>query len=242
MAEKLKLISGRIHWSLVAKAIGIGLGWYVLPFWLFLVLAAYFYLRPLFRPFQFVFPFLVFIVIISPAFFDKSLWLAGLIAVGTFLVLGTKNLVLVERKSSYQIFILILLSLAFLAFFSDFQRWNGLGVVLGSFLVSLVFFLLVRNLIKYEDSVLTEVSFDIWKVTAVAGLAAFLIWQALWVFLFMPFNYLSQAAALLVFSFSLIEILLAYLREDLTPRKILAHFSVFFVFMVLVLTGNKWSL
>ncbi len=242
MVERLKLISGRIHWSLVAKASALGLIWYLLPFWLFLLAAFYFYFVPVFRSMRFLFPFLILLLLVSPILLEESLGLAGLLGAAFFVLLGVKDLILAERRSSYEIFILILVFLGFLSFFSHFENWLGLGVVLGSLFLSLILFFLSKNLINYEDSVLEELTFSSSTVLTASGLIAFLVWQTIWGFLFLPFNYIYQTIALLVFTFVVLELVLAYLAKNLTPKKILTQFSILFVFLVLALTSTRWEL
>ena len=51
--EKLKSILRPIHWSLVLRTFIFGGSWLILPLWVFLLVALYFYLFPFFHPVKF---------------------------------------------------------------------------------------------------------------------------------------------------------------------------------------------
>src|SRR5689334_4150926 len=110
MAEKLKLIIRRIPWSLLLKAVALALLWAfgkaslaagaVTPFVLFVVIACAAYILPLFRPRAMAVPFFCALVL---GFFVPFSALATLaFALIFFLILGIKDLVLVNRETAYE--------------------------------------------------------------------------------------------------------------------------------------------
>lgn len=109
METKLRLILKRIHWSLALKAAILAVVWMVLPGWAFLILSAYLYFVPFFDPWKLFLPFLVFLFLAftgppNPGF---ALILGSLF----YVILGIKDLILIDRRSAYDIMILISLFL-----------------------------------------------------------------------------------------------------------------------------------
>jgi len=241
MVAKLRLISSPIPWFLVIKAVALGGIWYFLPFPVFLLLALYFYFVPLFRPSELRAPFLVTLVL---AFFLPSgFWSAAFLIVMIYLILGTKDLIFINRKAVYETIVFLSMFTLFFYFFLEFGTWFGFLSVLGSIVVAFFVYLLLKGFINYEG-VLGE------KFTAedrshrflVVGLSSFLIWQLIWVLVFLPVGAIYQTAILFLVSIVLLEFVLAYFNRSLTPRKVLVNFTLFFIFMVLILTSTRWEL
>ncbi len=237
MEARLKSISKRIPWSLLARTLVFALAWWILPFGLFLVVAGYFYLVPFFKPLRFLLPFLALLVLISPLFFNKSLWVIALGSAVFFIIQGVRELLFVHRKSVYKVAYFILLFLLFLAFFSNFQNRTGWLAVFESGLVALVFFLLLKHLSGYEDLPEEVKKVGRRKEFLVQGLAAFFMWQLVWVLIFLPLNYIYQSMLGFLVMLVLTELILAYISFSLTRRKVLINFAILFVFVVFVLAS-----
>lgn len=237
MEAKLKSILKRIPWSLAVKTLVFALAWWFLPFGLFLVVAGYFYLVPFFKPLRFLLPFLAILILISPLFFTKSLWTIVLGSAVFFIIQGVRELIFVERKAVYKAAYFILIFLLLSAFFSGFQNWIGWTAVLGSASVALVFFALLKHLTDYEDLPEKREKIGRRKEFVVQGLAAFFVWQLLWILLFLPLNYIYQSMLGFLAVAVLTELILAYVYFSLTRRKILANFTILFVFVIFVLAS-----
>ncbi|MBI3588793.1 MAG: hypothetical protein HY093_00020 [Candidatus Liptonbacteria bacterium] len=257
MVEKLKLILKPTPWSLVVKALIFGGAWLVLPFWLFLLIASYFYFVPLFKPLKFIRPFSIFLVLISPLFAKASLGLAAVTACIFFLILGVKDLVFVNRKPKYEIAIYLIYLLLFWVFFSSFENWLGTGVVFGSLGLAAVFFLLTRSFLNYEE-ILNPVSLEMGvrggsnlegrkgegvysRETLAAVFVALLVWQLVWVLLFLPFNRIYQTATVFLMVVLVLETILAHFNHSLTRKRLLVNFTAIFVFMVLTLASLSFN-
>ena len=73
------------------------------------------------------------------------------------------------------------------------------------------------------------------------GLGALFIWQLCLILLFLPLNYFYQTALLFLSAVLLIDILIEHLNNRLDRRKILANFSIFFVFAAVILVSARWG-
>src|SRR2546422_648850 len=116
METKLKLISKRIHWSLALKAGGVAAAWYFLPRWAFLFVVLYFYFVPIFHPWKLFLPFLTFLFLVFNEFVVPAgqsqlsqIGFAAIIAVFFYVILGIKDLVLIDRRSAYDGLVLALI-------------------------------------------------------------------------------------------------------------------------------------
>ena len=241
MVEKLKSISRQIPWFLAAKALVSGLAWYFLPFGIFLVVAFYFYFRPFYQPMKFIVPFTAFLVLTSPLFFEKSLGMALLAGIFFFIILGVKDLIFVGRRHGFEVAVLFVSFLLFLAFFSRFDDWST-SMVLWSLGVFFVFFLLLKNLTDYNDSLGSERIRKEPYGLIYLFFSAFVLWQLSWVLFLMPFSLVYRTALLFITSFVFSELNIAYLSQSLSKRKILRNFSLLFVVFVLALVSNRWML
>lgn len=242
MAGKLKLILRLIPWSLAARAFLFGLAWLTLPFGLFLVVALYFYLVPLFKPLKFGWPFLALLVLMSPLFFEKTAGVTFIAATIFFLILGVKDLVLLRRKSSYGLAILglslILLGDFFYGVSGDF-RWTTPFKALA---LSLTWFLLWKGWVDYRESFTIQESEDRKRAGVALGVAALMMWQVIWALLFLPLGYVSQTAVAFLAALVILELVVAHLGGTLSRRRILADFTIFFVFLTFALTSARWEL
>ncbi len=243
MATELKLTLKQIHWSLVAKAGFLGLAWAYFPFLIFLSLALFFYFFPFFKSFKFLFPFLLFLVLISPGLADKSFWLAFLIAFIFYMIFGVKDLLFIKRRSSYEAAIFGIALILFWVFFSQVQDWLGVGMILGSFGVAIILFFLFLNVTQYDEFFKTkEVRVDGFRKSLIAGFLSFWIWQLIWVMVFLPFSPFYRSVMLFIVAWFLMEAMLSYLRGELNRRKILINFTVLFCFTVFILASTDFGL
>src|SRR5882724_5769539 len=125
MAAKLKSITGRIHWFLLAKAAIFGFGWLVLPAWLFFALAAGLYFIPFFRPQKLLIPFLLVLGFALKA--PVNFWAAIFLGCVFYCLLGIKDLVFIDRAAAYEVLVFLLAFLYIFAFFGVWNSWNSGG-------------------------------------------------------------------------------------------------------------------
>lgn len=145
LVEKIKrAVSLR---GLPLRAVIFGLGWFLLPFWLFVLLALCLYLVPFFGVKRFFLPFLaiIFFAAIEPRNFLFAIVFAGVF----YMILGVKELVFIERKSAYEALTLLVEFFAFIKFFPYFDSWSGYWPFMCSLLLGFFVFLLSMGFLNY---------------------------------------------------------------------------------------------
>jgi hypothetical protein len=236
MEEKLKSISGRIPWSLLLRAVAFGVGWLILPFWAFLILAVGIYFLPVFQVWKLFFPFILTLIL---AFLVPSgLWAALFLSALFFFILGVKDLVLIDRTAAFRFLLYIFL---FIAFFYSFSRFDY-GLTAASFFwffaLSLLFSFLLGNFFVYSRLGTEKKRF---RSVALALLGMILFELSLAV-LFLPLNFLT--ATILVFTAAVILFELAsdYFSGRLTSIRIMSYGTIFFVIYALLLSSQSFSI
>ncbi|MBI4085390.1 MAG: hypothetical protein HY432_02725 [Candidatus Liptonbacteria bacterium] len=234
MEEKLKSTLNRTPWSLILKACAFGASWLLLPFWAVFLVGLYFYFTPFFQPFKLLVPFVL--TLAASLYIPQGFWFAVFLGILFFLILGIKNLIFVNRYENHQMMVFLLLFVIFFGAFSHFENWQKWFISIVSPAVALSFFFLFRELCDYC------VERDRRKINLMAGLGAFLIWQAFIIALFLPLNYFYQTALLFLSSVILTDIFLEHLNGTLNKRKMLGDFSIFFTVTAVMLASANWGL
>lgn len=246
MATKLRSILRQIPWSLLVKAFLFALGWVVLPFWLFVVLAFGLYFFPFFnvRPLFFPFLYAVFLAGVAPL----SFWLAMILGASLFLILGIKEYLFIHRDAAYEVLILILLFASFVTLFARFPSWEHTVLLLALFLVCLTFFFFVNGFLHYvlkrEDPEAYRLpgSSSTMQLTILVGVATFLLWQISLGIIFLPISSFFQSALAFFTAVVFVELLLGYFRNALDRKVIYMNFALFFLLAVFIFASNEWGL
>jgi hypothetical protein len=229
MAEKLKSTLRTIPWFLPAKAAAFAAAWLWLPGWVFLLAALSLYLVPLFRPLSLAVPYIVllFLMMITA----PHAWAAIFFGFLFLLIVGIKDFLLIQRAPAYQALVYFLLFGVYLDFFIHTAHLGAADILPRSLWTALVFFLLARPIPEGEQR----------RVAGVALAAGtLLLWQWSWGLTFLPLNYFSQTALQFLAAMTFIEFLSEYGRGTLGRRKILTHFTIFFLCFAIVLAANSW--
>lgn len=243
MAEKLKSITKQIPWSLLLKSGAVAALWLLgkaawsvgfgLPFWLFAILAAYLYFIPPFRPGYFLPQFLLFgfFSVILPPGIMSALALGAVFS----LLLGIKDLVFINRETAYELLMFLLLFLAAISGYSAVDNWAGWGMLFLPPVLGVIYALLAREL-PFRDPPREH------RAGAVSVLGGFLIVESALVLLFLPLDFLYQAALFMLF-----VILLAFLEMrvksgEVSMKGILTAFAPFAILAALVLLLNSWRI
>jgi len=237
MAVKLKSVLKRIHWSLALKAAVFAASWFLLPLWLFFLIALYLYFVPPFQSGKLVAPFLVLMFFATTL--TPSLWLAALFGVLWYLILGIKDLVFIDRKEAYESLVLLLIFFSGIRFFAHFDSWSGIMPLLADLLFGAAVFLLCKGFLGYVDEA-HGVSRERKAIAAVV--AALVIFEAALIIVFLPLHFLYQASLFFITALVFLESVFEYARGALTRRMLLMNFSIFFVFLVIILGSAKWTL
>lgn len=239
METRLKLILRQIHWSLALKAFILAVVWLFLPRWAFLVLSFYFYLVPVFHPGKLFLPFLVFLFLAfegptNPGF-------AVILGLLFYIILGIKDLILIDRRSAYDILVLVLMFVLYIRFFSGFGDSLGYLPVISIFLLSAVLCLLYGGFLSYGSGEGSSAG-ERGGSKVVLGLVWLLISQMSLAIIFLPLNFIYQSALAFFLSAIIFGLASAYLNGTVTRERILINFSVVFVFLVLILGSVQWGL
>lgn len=176
------------------------------------------------------------------AFSTPHIWAALLMFATFYLLLGTKELIFVQRHIAYHIAMLFLLFLVSVQLFSQLNTatisypslW-GLAVVVLFFLMARILFDFVRQGSQDEGS---------WAVPVMplAAVLGFLAWQMLLVISFLPLSFLYQAAAFFLTLSTFLEFAVSYYSHELDKRRVLATASVFACLLLIVLSSAPWNL
>lgn len=243
MALELKLTSTRIRWSLAVKAAAFGAGWLFLPFWAFLLLAAYFYLRPLFQPAKLLVPFLL--LLYFTAVEPRSFWFAALFAVLFYFIIGIKNFHIIDRRSIQEILALLLIFLLLEKFYAGVSGWDSAFAVFGALGIGTAVFFLSKTALAGNSvaagrllSGRAATNKENVSILVLALLSSELILTAL----FLPLSFLYQSAVALVIFTVLFEIVGDFLSDRLERKRVLFALATGFIFLAIILGSAQWTL
>jgi hypothetical protein len=187
MVAKLKSILRQIHWSLVLRALVFGAAWFVLPFWLFVLIALGFYFVPWLQAGKLFAPF--FGLLVLSLVVPNSIFFAIILAAIFYYLLLIKDLLLIDRRAAYEILIFIL---AFFLVEELYRALGSSGVTAASvwfgFLVAALIGLMTNSFIRYVAADASPLR------RAVAWLVFLLVWQLSLVGFFLPVDSGYQAA------------------------------------------------
>jgi hypothetical protein len=254
MVEKLKSISKRTNWSLLLKAVLFAAAWWVLPFWLFLLVALYLYFIPVAGSANVALPFLVLLLIAFPE--SPNLLFAIILAIIFYYIVLIRDLLIIDRRSAYEILVLALSYLLLRSFFMrEGDNFGGPALFYAIF-VAWALAAMVQSFIKnfssasvavsVGDGVMTEPDADASVAEArsfrrALGLVSFMLfWQLLIVGLFLPLNFVFQSAIVFMVAAIFIDLIAQYAFGELSRTKVLAASTVIFCLLVIVLASAHW--
>jgi len=192
---------------------------------------------PFFQPHRTALPFFILLLTLS-ILAAPNLWTALLAAILMFLILGIKDLVLVNRATASEMLVLTMIFLLALIFFGRFESPAQPGFLPSLMGASLAVWLLLDHLFFYF---LPDNSSRQARLLG-SGIAALLSGEWLWLVSFLPMNKFLQTAFYLVSLVVLVEALIDYWRGEMDNRRALAYFSVWFALSVVILVANPWSI
>ena len=241
MEAKLRSISRSIPWFLIFKAAIFGATWLFLPFWLFLLIALYLYFFPPFQIFRLGFPFLL--TTLSAAVIQRSLVVGAFLGLIFYLILGIKDLIFIKRVLAYKVMTAALVFLVVSDFFHRFSSWGSLSVTFWSLVLAAIFFLLIKNLVNYEEfSSPRTVRVGRSEKLLTFGILGLLVLELAFLLLFLPFSFYYQIAFFSAFIFVIPTLTLDYLQGLHLPGKIIIGLSFLFVFIVFIMASTEWSI
>jgi hypothetical protein len=243
MAEKLRSILKRISWSSVLKAVLFAVTWWVLPFWLFLLIALYLYFIPTTGARKVSLPFFVLLLI---TFLQKPDIIFAVIfgAVFYFLLL-VKDLIIIDRRFAYEVLMLVLSYLLLRGFFlnvgGSFGWWSLLDSAVAAAAVSMLVGSFVKNFSAVSAMPDAAGLRAAHSFRSMLGWMMFLLmWQLLIVGLFLPLDFLYQSAIIFLIAVIILDLIPQYIFGELTRVKVLATGTVLFALLVIVLSSARW--
>jgi hypothetical protein len=245
MVARLKSISKQIHWSLLLRAGVFALAWFFLPFWLFFLVALYLYIIPPFQLGRLFWPFFALLVLtwLAPS---GELQYAIIFALLFYYLLLIKDLLLIDRRSAYEL--LILAISFFLA--RDFFVYNGSSLITATgvwyaFLAAALIGFLVNSFIRCFAG--DEPRKPMRR--AVAWLSFILTWQMLLVALFLPLDFVYQSVVAFLATVLVIDFIPEHYLElqdsgtgGISRQRILSTGLVIGALFLFVVLSVSWKL
>jgi hypothetical protein len=242
MEERLKSISRRISWSSLLRAVIFAAAWWVTPFWLFLIIALYLYYVPIAGAGKVSAPFWVLMLL---SFLEPQGWLFAIVLGAVFyFILLIKDLLIIDRRTSYEVLVFVLSYLMMRGFFlhlgeNGFGGWSFIGAVGVALVLTLLFRSFLGNFLPGNEAV-PQASRPFRR--AVGWIMFIVTWQLLIVGLFLPFNFFYQAAVIFLVLTALMSLVSQHAFGELNRTKTLATSMVVFVFLTIILASARWTL
>jgi hypothetical protein len=234
MVEKLKSTLRRTNWSLLLKAVIFAVAWWALPFWLFLVIALYVYFFPIAGTGKVSVPF--FVLLLISLFEGQGIVDAIIFGAIFYFILLIKDLLIIDRRSAYEIMVLVLSYLLLRTFFLNVGGSFGLRAFFYGLIVAIAMSAMIASFIKnFSEAPRPFRRMLDWMMFL-------LLWQLLIVGLFLPLDFLYQSSIVFLASALLIDLVPQYVFGELTRAKVLATGSVIFSFLVIVAASARWTL
>ena len=230
MVARLKSISRRIHWSLVLRAAIFALAWVWLPFWLFLLIALYLYFCRGSSTGTLAVPFLILLILclIQP----PELLFAAIFGAIFYIILLIKGLLLINRRSAYELLVLTLSFLLLRDFYLAFNGGVSGAAFFGAILLAVALALLLRCLTNADRDVARVVSW----------LSFLLFIQILFAGLFLPVDFIYQSVLVFLAVVLIIDLVPEAVSGGLARNKILATGMTVFALFTVVLASARWGL
>jgi len=208
-----------------------------LPFWLFFLISLYLYAERLFHSRSLAVPFSTLLLL---CYIQSPSAPFAIIFGGVFyFILLIKNLILIDRRSAYE---LVVLTLTFLLARDFYAAWNG-GVtgaaVAYAFLAAAVFGFLARSFIRFFKN---DITVSVGVPRTAVTLMVLLMWQAFIAGLFLPVDFTYQTVMVFLVAVLLIDLVPQHLTGNITRAKVFTAASVIFTLFVVVLGSARWGL
>jgi hypothetical protein len=239
MAEKLKSILKQTRWSLVLKAAIFAAAWLVLPFWLFLLVALYLYFVPFLGSAKVALPFLV--LLLLSLFEGQNIFFALIFGILFYYILAIKDLLIIDRRSAYEMLVLALSFFLLRIFFlKEGGDLGGGSIVYGFCVAAMISMMMASYIANFADDSVSAQERSLRRT--VNWLSFFLMWQIVIAGLFLPLDYLYQTAIIFLASITIIDLLPRYIFKEISPSKIFTTSAVVFTLLVLLLSSARWGL
>ena len=245
MVEKLRSTLKRTNWSSLLKAVIFGAAWWALPFWLFLIIALYLYFVPIMGANKVLAPF--FVLLLASFLESQGAVDAVIFAAIFYCILLVKDLLIIDRRSAYEILMLVLSYLILRSFFLTVGGSFGLRSFVYSLIVawgvSAMISSFAKNFSAAPEALSATAMREARSFHRMFGWMMFLLmWQLTVVGLFLPLDFLYQSAIIFLVAAILIDLVPQYVFGEFSRAKVLATGSVLFALLTIVAASARWVL
>jgi hypothetical protein len=159
-----------------------------------------------------------------------------------FCIIGSKDLILVNRAAAYEASVMLLVFLFLVLFFSHFTSADRGAVFLAAGAGSIGTFLLLRGFDRYLNTDVPSAPDGLRRRSLVWGLVAYLLWQFSLVALVLPLGAFALSAIVLAAVVIAFECAIDYVRGSLDRRRLIGSGAVFAVLEFAILMTSRWGL
>jgi hypothetical protein len=242
MVEKLRSILKRTNWSLLLKAVIFGVAWWALPFWLFLIVALYLYFVPITGAGKVSAPF--FVLLLLSIFQNQSVVAAVIFGVIFYFIILIKDLLIIDRRSAYEILMLVLAYLLMRSFFiktgGALDGWTIIYGLVAAWAISAMTMSFIKNFSVPQEAVNLREAKSFHRML---GWMTFLLtWQLLVIGIFLPLNFLYQSAIVFLVLMVILDLVPQYVFGELSRTRVLATAMVLFSLLVIITASARWTL
>ena len=209
----------------------------MLPFWAFLPVALYLYLVPLFQARRLAVPFSI---LLALSFFQApSVLFAVVFGAVFYAIILIKDLLVIDRRSAYELLAFALAFLLLRAFYMRFNEGAAGAALIWSFIAAGALTLLLRSFIRcFRDDIVLHPRLS----RAAYWLSFILFWQVLIVGLFLPLDFIYQAVGIFLVIILIVDLVPQYLTGDMSRNKMLAAATTVFALYAIALSSARWGL
>jgi hypothetical protein len=184
-----------------------------------------------------------FVLLLITLLQKPSIISAVIFGVVFYFIILVKDLIIIDRRSAYEILMLVLSYLLVRGFFLNVGGSFGWWSLTDSAVAAAAVSALVGNFVKNFSVVPEDSVRDARSFRRMLGWMTFLLtWQLLIVGLFLPLNFLYQSAIIFLVAVIILDLVPQYVFGELTRVKVLATGTVLFALLVIVLSSARWTL
>jgi hypothetical protein len=182
-----------------------------------------------------------FVLLLISLIQEQSILAAILFGVIFYFILLVKDLIIIDRRSAYEILMLVLSYLLVRSFFLNVGGSFGLRALLYGLVAAWAVSALTGSFVKNFSTVPEDSAREARSFERMLGWMTFLLmWQLLIVGLFLPLNFLYQSAIIFLVAVIILDLVPQYVFGELTRVKALATGIVLFALLVIVISSARW--
>jgi hypothetical protein len=175
-----------------------------------------------------------FVLLLITLLQKPSIIFAAIFGVVFYFLLLVKDLIIIDRRSAYEILMLVLSYLLLRGFFLNVGGSLGYRSLFDSFIAAWAVSALVVSFVKN----FSEAPHAFRRM--LGWMTFLLMWQLIIVGLFLPLDFLYQSAIVFLIAAIVLSLVPQYIFGELSRTKVLATGTVLFALLVIVLASARW--